>query len=124
MAMSSKISMLSKKDLGEKLRHFRLKVLNIPHLWKMGAEFGVSGDKYGNWERGRSYPNGAEMLAILRRCDKESLTEFGIDITKLGEQSQSPLVSESETDLIGHTPPARKRSDARRPRKHEPLRTE
>lgn len=60
--------------------------------------------KVDNWENGRSFPDAAELLAILGLCPPEVIQQFVLDIAKQGEQYLSPQVPPEAANLIDKSP--------------------
>lgn len=69
------------------------------------------------WENGKVMPTGDSMLKLLQPfCpDRESLAEFGLDISHLQGQYSKPHVAPKELvpDLVDRSPIAKRRPDGR-----------
>lgn len=79
IAFSREKSLINKKYLGAIFRRLRVEILDFDKRWVTAASLLMSPDIYANWENGRSYPNAAETLNILRTFP-EAAALFGLDI--------------------------------------------
>jgi transcriptional regulator with XRE-family HTH domain len=123
--MSRTIFKVSKKDLGQNIRRLREDVLRMKKQQELASRLDVAAYTVGNWENGRSFPDAAEMLAMLALCRPEDAQQFILDISKLGEQNPPPETSLPERLRKGPPMPrpsaADKQAEGRHGVFHEPL---
>ena len=106
-AMSREKFVFSKLILGTKIRHLRKDIAGLKEQQdladfieeKLGKR--VTGNQVSNWENGRSYPDAAELLAILTLCpDKESLEKFGIDVGRYVGVDFTPVITSAPHNAL------------------------
>lgn len=68
--------MVSKKLLGQKLRQLRKYDLRMKTQFEMANRLRVPAYKVCNWENGVSFPDAAELLAVLALCSDETRAKF------------------------------------------------
>jgi len=98
-ALSSEKTQSQKKILGALIRQVRKDILGIKTQSEMAAKVGVNLDVYRNWENGRSFPNGMEMLSLLSLCpEPRTLQAFGIPVSpsRSSVQTQQALGQENQ----------------------------